>query len=50
MLAELILDTPLWLVENDRLIIRDISARQTLGGARVIRLVSHGEVKGFRSF
>ncbi|BBU99435.1 selenocysteine-specific translation elongation factor [Providencia hangzhouensis] len=39
-LAELILDTPLWLVENDRLIIRDISARQTLGGARVIRLVS----------
>nr|ELR5257509.1 selenocysteine-specific translation elongation factor [Providencia rettgeri] len=39
-LAELILDTPLWLVDNDRLIIRDISARQTLGGARVIRLVS----------
>ncbi|ATG15652.1 selenocysteinyl-tRNA-specific translation elongation factor SelB [Providencia alcalifaciens] len=40
MLAELILDTPLWLVDNDRLIIRDISARQTLAGARVIRLVS----------
>lgn len=39
-LAELILDTPLWLVDNDRLIIRDISARQTLGGARVIRLVA----------
>ncbi|MGG4609148.1 selenocysteine-specific translation elongation factor [Providencia sp. Me31A] len=39
-LAELILDNPLWLVDNDRLIIRDISARQTLGGARVIRLVS----------
>lgn len=39
-LAELILDTPLWLVDNDRLIIRDISARQTLGGARVVRLVS----------
>lgn len=39
-LAELILDTPLWLVDNDRLIIRDISARQTLAGARVIRLVS----------
>lgn len=31
-LAELILDTPLWLADNDRLIIRDISARQTLGG------------------
>lgn len=40
MLAELILDTPLWLVDNDRLIIRDISARHTLAGARVIRLVS----------
>lgn len=39
-LAELILDTPLWLADNDRLIIRDISARQTLGGARVIRLTS----------
>ncbi|MGO2306726.1 MAG: selenocysteine-specific translation elongation factor [Providencia sp.] len=39
-LAELILDTPLWLADNDRVIIRDISARQTLGGARVIRLVS----------
>ena len=39
-LAELILDEPLWLVDNDRVIIRDISARQTLGGARVIRLVS----------
>lgn len=39
-LAELILDTPLWLADNDRLIIRDISARQTLGGARVLRLTS----------
>ena len=40
LLAELILDAPLWLADNDRLIIRDISARQTLGGGRVISLVS----------
>lgn len=40
LLAELILDTPLWLVDNDRLILRDISARETLASARVIRLVS----------
>ncbi|EPB0481327.1 selenocysteine-specific translation elongation factor [Providencia stuartii] len=40
LLAELILDTPLWLVDNDRLIIRDISARETLASARVIRLTS----------
>ncbi|EKT53671.1 selenocysteine-specific translation elongation factor [Providencia burhodogranariea] len=39
-LAELILDTPLWLVDNDRLIVRDISARETLASARVIRLTS----------
>lgn len=39
-LAELILDTPLWLVDNDRLIIRDISARETLASAKVIRLTS----------
>ena len=39
-LAELVLDTPLWLVDNDRLILRDISARQTLGSARVIQLHS----------
>ena len=37
-LAELILDRPLWLAENDRLILRDISARQTLGAARVLVL------------
>lgn len=37
-LAELILDRPLWLVENDRLVLRDISARQTLGAARVLVL------------
>lgn len=40
LLAELILDTPLWLVDNDRLIVRDISARETLASARVIRLTS----------
>ncbi|MDX7992047.1 selenocysteine-specific translation elongation factor [Xenorhabdus littoralis] len=39
-LAELVLDHPLWLVENDRLILRDISARRTLAGARVINLNS----------
>ncbi|MDN0093667.1 selenocysteine-specific translation elongation factor [Yersinia rohdei] len=37
-LAELLLDTPLWLAENDRLILRDIAAKKTLGGARVIHL------------
>jgi selenocysteine-specific elongation factor len=37
-LAELILDRPLWLAENDRLILRDIGARQTLGAARVLML------------
>ncbi|PQQ32296.1 selenocysteinyl-tRNA-specific translation elongation factor SelB [Photorhabdus luminescens] len=40
LLAELVLDSPLWLVENDRLILRDISARKTLAGARVINLNS----------
>ncbi|MBD2801010.1 selenocysteine-specific translation elongation factor [Xenorhabdus sp. M] len=39
-LAELVLDRPLWLVENDRLILRDINARKTLAGARVISLHS----------
>ncbi|MDI3440704.1 selenocysteine-specific translation elongation factor [Erwinia sp. V90_4] len=37
-LAELLLDTPLWLTDNDRLILRDISARETLGAARVLLL------------
>lgn len=37
-LAELLLDTPLWLAENDRLVLRDIAAKKTLGGARVIHL------------
>lgn len=38
-LAELLLDSPLWLVENDRVILRDIGAKKTLGGARVVHLV-----------
>lgn len=38
MLAELILEKPLWLAENDRLILRDISAKKTLGVARVLHL------------
>ncbi|GKX64273.1 selenocysteine-specific translation elongation factor [Pragia fontium] len=37
-LVELVLDEPLLLAENDRIIVRDISARETLGGARVLRL------------
>lgn len=40
LLAELSFDTPLWLVDNDRLILRDISAQRTLAGARVIKLHS----------
>lgn len=36
--AELRFDAPLWLVDNDQLILRDISARYTLAGARVITL------------
>lgn len=39
-LAELVLDTPLWLADNDRLVLRDISARVTLAGARVVTLNS----------
>ncbi|MCS2165773.1 selenocysteine-specific translation elongation factor [Scandinavium manionii] len=37
-LAELVFDTPLHLADNDRLVLRDISARVTLAGARVITL------------
>ncbi|MCK7166609.1 selenocysteine-specific translation elongation factor [Enterobacter cloacae] len=37
-LAELVFDTPLWLADNDRLVLRDISARETLAGARVVAL------------
>jgi len=37
-LAELVFDTPLWLADNDRLVLRDIAARVTLGGARVVTL------------
>lgn len=39
-LAELLLDRPLWLAENDRLVLRDIGARQTLAAARVLVLSS----------
>lgn len=39
-LAELVLDTPLWLADNDLLVLRDISARNTLAGARVVTLNS----------
>ena len=39
-LAELVLDMPLWLADNDRLVLRDISARTTLAGARVVTLNS----------
>ncbi|WP_226572666.1 selenocysteine-specific translation elongation factor [Mangrovibacter yixingensis] len=39
-LAELVLDTPLLLADNDDLVLRDISARQTLAGARVVLLNS----------
>ncbi|MCZ4059680.1 selenocysteine-specific translation elongation factor [Pantoea sp. LMR881] len=45
-LSELVLMTPLWLAENDRIIIRDNSAQQTLGSARVILL--HGKKRGKR--
>lgn len=31
-LAELVFDTPLWLADNDRIVLRDISARNTLAG------------------
>lgn len=37
-LAKLVFDTPLWLADNDRLVLRDISARNTLAGARVVML------------
>lgn len=45
-LAELVLDTPLWLADNDRLVLRDISARATLAGARAILL--HAPRRGKR--
>jgi selenocysteine-specific translation elongation factor len=40
-LAELVFDSPLWLADNDRLVLRDISARETLAGARVVTLNRH---------
>lgn len=45
-LAELVLDVPLWLADNDRLVLRDISARTTLAGARTIAL--HAPRRGKR--
>ncbi|MFG1174718.1 selenocysteine-specific translation elongation factor [Erwiniaceae bacterium CAU 1747] len=39
-LAELLLDAPLWLADNDRLILRDIGAKHTLAAARVLLLDS----------
>ena len=39
-LAELVLDAPLWLADNDLLVLRDISAKVTLAGARVVTLNS----------
>lgn len=45
-LAELVLDVPLWLAENDSLVLRDISARTTLAGARAIAL--HAPRRGKR--
>ncbi len=39
-LAEVVLQQPLWLAENDRLIIRDSNAQHTLGGGRVLLLNS----------
>lgn len=38
LLAELVLDKPLYLVEEDRLLLRNINATHTLAGARVIVL------------
>jgi selenocysteine-specific elongation factor len=37
-LAELVFDSPLWLADNDRLVLRDISARETLAGRAWWRL------------
>ena len=37
-LAELVLDQPLWLADDDRLILRDASARHTIAGAKVLEL------------
>ncbi|WP_075182431.1 selenocysteine-specific translation elongation factor [Pantoea sp. 1.19] len=39
-LAELALDEPLWLADNDALILRDPGAKQTLAGCRVLQLFS----------
>lgn len=48
-LAELVFDTPLWLADNDRLVLRDISARNTLAGARVLMLTRRAAVSVSRN-
>lgn len=50
LLAEITLDTPLWLAEEDRLILRDISAQRTLAGARVLNLSSRDAENVARNF
>lgn len=45
-LAELVLDVPLWLADNDRLVLRDINVRTTLAGARAVLL--HAPRRGKR--
>lgn len=45
-LAEIVLDVPLWLADNDQLVLRDISARTTLAGARTLLL--HAPRRGKR--
>lgn len=44
-LAELVLDNPLWMVNDDRLILRDASARNTIAGARLLELQVPGRGK-----
>ncbi len=36
--VSVVYETALWLADNDRLVLRDISARNTLAGARVVML------------
>ena len=48
-LAELVFDSPLWLADNDRLVLRDISARETLAGARVWHSTRRVAVNASRS-
>ncbi len=45
-LAELVFDTPLWLADNDRLVLRDISARNTLAGTLATYHEQHRDEPG----